>query len=145
MLFFFSLPPNLIQQSSYKGHCVRRRDTSRAWCVFVLNVLSSGKSHTHSVCRYIGVGTLQPKQQPFKQAWLVGGWEGLLVNWQHREYRALSPARSPTPMLSFPFLPLTIDRLHCFSLASINLPLKDVICSLSVLSLSLPRLHTFFF
>lgn len=39
----------------------------------VLNVLSSGRTHTHSVSLYVIVGTLQPKQQPFKQDWLVGG------------------------------------------------------------------------
>lgn len=41
------------------------------------------------------------------------------------------------------FLPLTTDWLHSFPLAGINLPLEDVICSLSVLSLScaLPLPH----
>lgn len=75
--FFFCSPPNLIQQSSYAGHCVRRGGTQRVPAVCSApNALSSGKSHTHSVCRYVVVGTLQPRRQPFKHhrlaGWLVG-------------------------------------------------------------------------
>lgn len=98
----------------------------------MLNTLSSSKSHTHSVCRCVLVGTLQPKQQHFKWVWLIGGGglrEGLLVNWQSREYGALS--LSPTPMLSFPSLPLTNHSLHSFSVAGLILPFIDVISSLS--------------
>lgn len=75
--FFRFIKNKKPRQSSYEGHCVRGREAESACCGFVLNALSSGESHTHSVCRYVVVGTLQPKQQPFKPGWLVGGLRGL--------------------------------------------------------------------
>lgn len=115
----FCLPLNLIQEGSHAGHCVRRGGTQKVPVVCSKpNALSSGEFHTHSVCRYVVVGTLQPRRQPFKHHRLAGwlaGWGGLVgggisggltLNWQPREYRALSLPRSPTPMLSFPFFTL---------------------------------------
>lgn len=76
--FLFSLLTiNLIQQGSHKGHHVRRREAERVWCVPVLNVLSSGESHTHSVCRRAVGGTLQPKPKPFQTRLAGRGLRGL--------------------------------------------------------------------
>lgn len=70
-------------------------------------------------------------QMGLSHRWGGGLREGLLVNWQSREFGALS--LSPTPMLSFPSLPLTNHSLHSFSVAGFIAPLTDVISSLSPL------------
>lgn len=112
---------------------------------FVLNVLSSAESHTHSVCQCVVVGSLQPTQQPFKQHQLVGGLRGLTGK---LAAQGIQGTLTPALTHSHAFIPLfTLDHwLHSLSLASLNLPFWDVISPLSALSLSfLPNLTFFFF
>ena len=107
----FLLTLNLIQQGSYTGHYVRGREAERGravrlcWMHFHLASLTptlSADVLQEALCS-------QRRSLSNKTCW-SGGWEGLLVNWQPREYRVLSPRCSPTHMLSFPFFypwPLT--------------------------------------
>lgn len=71
---------------------------------FVLNVLSSGESHTHSVCHV--VGSLQPTPQPFQHHWLFVGLRRLTGK---LAAQGIQGTLTPALTLSFPFLPLTTD------------------------------------
>lgn len=118
---FYSFSPNLRQQSSVVGHRVRRGELG--------GCLRRTHSHrarlTHPLCLPVcfsrhSAAKAAAFQMGLAHRWGWGGGlrEGLLVNWQSREFGALS--LSPTPMLSFPSLPLTSHSLRSSSVARLH-------------------------
>lgn len=73
LLLFFCIFASKFNPAEFTYGALCQKERGRE--SFALNVLSSGKSHTHSVCRYVVVGTLKPKQQPFKKKKLAGWGE----------------------------------------------------------------------
>lgn len=67
-VFFFFLPSKMDPAEFTLGALCQKERVRES---FVLNVLSSGESHTHSVCQCVVVGSLQPMQQPFKHHCLL--------------------------------------------------------------------------
>lgn len=116
---FYSLNPDLRRQSSGVGHRVRRGELG--------GCLRRAHSHrarlTHPLCLPVCFSRHSAAKAAFQMG-LAHRWgggelrEGLLVNWQSREFGALS--LSPTPMLSFPSLPLTSHSLRSSSVARLH-------------------------
>lgn len=114
---FYSLNPDLRRQSSGVGHRVRRGELG--------GCLRRAHSHrarlTHPLCLPVCFSRHSAAKAAAFQMGLAHWWElreGLLVNWQSREFGALS--LSPTPMLSLPSLPLTSHSLRSSSVARLH-------------------------